>query len=134
MTTSKLIGREGGEFLANSATAGEQSEPKVVKLASGGFVIIWVDQSGHTDTSGRGVIGQLFDSAGAKVGGEFLVNTTTTGDQDTPSVTALASGGFVVGWSDTSSGSVALKAQIFDAAGAKSGGELPLSIGTGTQI
>src|SRR3954469_840316 len=133
MTTSKLIGRDGGEFLANTATAGEQSEPKVVKLASGGFVIIWVDQSGHTDPSGRGVIGQLFDSTGAKVGGEFLVNTTTAGDQDTPSVTALSSGGFVVSWSDTSSGSVVLKAQIFDGAGAKSGGEFALNIGSGTQ-
>ncbi|MEA3002626.1 MAG: hypothetical protein QOH81_1414, partial [Sphingomonadales bacterium] len=133
MALSKLIGREGGEFVANTITAGDQTEPKVAKLASGGFVVTWVDLSG-IDTSGRGIIGQLFDSAGAKVGGEFLVNTTTAGDQDTPSVAALASGGFVVSWSDTSTGSVALKAQIFDSAGAKSGGEFPLNIGSGTQI
>jgi hypothetical protein len=37
MAFSKPIGREGGEFLANSIVAGEQSRPKVVKLASGGF-------------------------------------------------------------------------------------------------
>ena len=80
------------------------------------------------------MIGQLFNSAGAKVGGEFLVNTTAAGDQDTPSVTALSSGGFVVSWSDTGSGSVVLKAQIFDGAGAKSGSEFGLGIGTGTQI
>jgi|GEM_PF-7074778 len=32
------------------------------------------------------------------VGGEFRVNTYTTGDQDSPTITALSDGGFVVSW------------------------------------
>jgi hypothetical protein len=37
-----------------------------------------------------------------KVGGEFLVNTTTAGGQFQTSVTTLANGGFVIAWTDTS--------------------------------
>ena len=52
-------------------------------------------------------------------GTEFLINTTTTSSQVTPSITALADGRFVVAWSDSSaspddpSGS-AVRGQIFD--------------------
>jgi flagellin-like hook-associated protein FlgL len=37
-----------------------------------------------------------------KVGGEFQVNTHTTGDQIEPSITALSNGGYVIAWSDGS--------------------------------
>ena len=47
----------------------------------------------------RSIIGgQLFDAAGTKVGGEFLVNTNTLGFQGSSSVAVLSGGGFVVTW------------------------------------
>ena len=61
-----------------------------------------------------------------KYGAEFLVNTALSGAQLDPAITALADGRFVVAWTDNSmtggdtSGS-AIRAQIFDADGAKVG-------------
>ena len=71
---------------------------------------------------------QVFDASGAKIGNEFLVNTTTAGQQSHPSITGLSSGGFVVTWNDSSgvggdSSEFTIKAQVFDAAGAKVGSE-----------
>lgn len=53
---------------------------------------------------------------------EFLANGTTFHDQSRPSVTRLASGGFVVVWQDMSKTGAdtdvsAIRAQVFDAAG-----------------
>ena len=62
-----------------------------------------------------------------KWGAEFSVNTTTTGEQYTPAITALADGRFVVSWTDYSatggdtSGS-AIRAQMFNADGTALGG------------
>ena len=63
----------------------------------------------------------------AKSGSEFLVNTTTDGQQHNPAVAALTDGRFVITWSDfgasadDAGGSV--RGQIFNANGTKSGSE-----------
>ncbi len=49
--------------------------------------------------------------------GDFLVNTTTAGDQDQPHIIGLANGGFVVVWRGTGE----VWAQVFDALGAPVG-------------
>ena len=64
-----------------------------------------------------------------RLGGEFLVNTATQNGQQDPSITGLASGGFVVTWTDLSleggdASGQAVKAQIFDALGAAVGAYL----------
>ncbi len=61
-------------------------------------------------------------------GTEFLINTTTTNSQSEPTITALADGRFVVAWTDggASGGdtsSDAVRAQVFNADGSKSGAE-----------
>ena len=61
-------------------------------------------------------------------GPELHVNTTTAGDQDAPSMTALANGKFVVVWEDSSmtggdTSSDAVRGQVFNADGSKAGGE-----------
>ena len=63
-----------------------------------------------------------------KFGAEFLVNTTLNADQVSPAVTGLTNGRFVVTWSDTSGnapdiGSLATRAQIFNADGSRFGAE-----------
>ena len=82
---------------------------------------------------------QVFTANGATVGDEILVNTATANDQDSPQITALANGGFVITWVDDSQGvggamgdtsGTAIKAQIFTAAGAAVGGEILVNTAT----
>jgi VCBS repeat-containing protein/YD repeat-containing protein len=119
----------GGEFLVDTQTAGDQADPTITGLADGGFVVTWHDFSGTLgDTSPTSIKAQIFSASGAKVGGEFLVNTQTTNAQHTPTITGLADGGFVVTWMDWGgtlgdASSSSIKAQIFSASGAKVGGE-----------
>ena len=129
----------GAEFQVNTSAAGGQYQSQIAILSSGDFVITWEDQ-GETggDTSGEATRAQMYHRDGTRIGGEFIVNTTTTGDQGDPAITALSNGGFVVTWNDTSgvggdsSGSV--KAQLYDAGGQKVGTEFLLNtLTTGNQ-
>ena len=117
--------RVGGEFLVNSVTDNGQQAPTVSELAGGGFVVAWMDPSGiGGDASGFGIKAQIFDSTATKVGGEFLVNTVTQGQQSIPSIAATASGGFAVAWfGPGSSSGGSIRYQLYDAAGARVGGE-----------
>src|SRR3954465_8773987 len=90
----QLYSRSGGETLVNSVTAGDQSGAKISRLNSGGFVLVW--RAANGDGNNYGVKAQIYDAAGAPVGGEFLVNTTTSGRQIVDSVAATTNGGFVV--------------------------------------
>jgi VCBS repeat-containing protein len=119
----------GSELLANSATLNNQQAPAITTLANGNYVVSWADGSAQGgDTSGYGIKAQVFDASGAKIGGEFLVNTQTLGSQSDTAVTALASGGFVVTWTDASAtgpdaSSSGIKAQLFSSSGAAIGSE-----------
>src|SRR5689334_17961431 len=72
--------RLGLEFRVNTTVAGPQSEPSVVGLPNGGFVVVWTSQAADGYTY---VFGQRFAMRGVKVGGEFQVNTTEKAEQDT---------------------------------------------------
>ncbi|KQT03050.1 MULTISPECIES: AIDA repeat-containing protein [unclassified Bradyrhizobium] len=133
MTTVVKIGTE---FQINSQTTGGQWYPSVTGLANGGFVVTWQDglagyngsgSSSLGDTSGSSVKAQLYAADGSKVGGEFLVNTQTTGSQATPVVTGLSNGGFVVSWQDQNSTSGDIRAQIYSASGTPVGGEISIN-------
>ena len=116
--------RSGNEFIVSTNTGNGQYFPNVTALASGGFVATWHDDSGTLgDASGASIKAQMFDAAGVRVGGEFLVNAKTDGGQYNPAISDLAGGGFVVTWVDNGSYGD-LKAQMFDAAGARVGGEI----------
>jgi Ca2+-binding RTX toxin-like protein len=116
----------GGEFLADASNMGS---PAVLGLASGGFVVGWSDLvSGEV-----GIWARMFDAAGNPVGGAFEVSSgTSTGNPTQPSFAALSSGGFVASWTDQDEpfSSLGIKAQIFDAAGAKAGGEFTVNTTT----
>jgi hypothetical protein len=60
---------------------------------------------------------QLFDSAGRKVGPEFLVNSAAGGQQSGPRVAAFDNGNFLVTWLTQDDGANAIKAQLFDRSG-----------------
>jgi hypothetical protein len=119
----------GSEFLVNTTTLNNQRHSAVTALADGRFVVTWTDGSRTGgDTSDAAIRGQIFTASGAKIGGEFLVNTTTTNTQYSSAVTALADGRFAVTWSDISesggdTNGMAVRCQIFTSEGVKSGGE-----------
>src|SRR6185295_14983660 len=88
----------GNEFAVNTATTGDQTAPSIAYFANGNFVVSWVTSDTTQDGSGNAIKAQIFDSTGAKIGGEFLVNNLGTGSQFTESVAVLANGTFVVSW------------------------------------
>ena len=105
----------GSEFTVNSTLTGDQTNPQVVGLPGGGYVVVW--QSGQGDGSGYGIFAQRFDAAGATVGTEFQVNSSGSGNQYDAQITALTganAGGFVVTWHQDNG---QVEARVFDAAG-----------------
>ena len=121
--------RFGGVFLVNSTTASLQMDPTITTLSGGGFVVSWTDfsQSGG-DTSSRAVRAQVYDANGLRLGGEFLVNTTTESYQAAQAITALSGDRFVVAWTDASqtggdTSSYAVRAQVFNGDGSRSATE-----------
>jgi hypothetical protein len=112
--------KSGSQFVLATTIASAQQTPTVTALADGRFVAAWNDfsQTGG-DTSSGAIRAQVFNADGSKSGAEFLVNTTTTGIQDEPTITALADGRFVVAWTDASESGGdttddAVRGQIFD--------------------
>ncbi|MBT99683.1 MAG: hypothetical protein CL902_13830, partial [Dehalococcoidia bacterium] len=92
----------GDEFRVNTHTGSEQREGQLTGLSDGGFVVTWMDSSGHDGGSSWDIRGQRYDASGELIGDEFLVNSHTGSSQQYPSVAALGDGGFVVMWQDQS--------------------------------
>ncbi len=86
------------DILVNTFTNNFQINPAVATLTNGNVVIVWGSFDEAGSTSLQDVYGQILSPTGQKIGGEFLVNQFTTYNQRTPTVAALASGGFVVAW------------------------------------
>ena len=119
--------KAGAEFRANTYTTGDQRNPRVAVDGAGNFIVVW--HSSGQDGSDYGVFGQRFAASGAKIGGEFSVNSYTTGPQDSPALFAGEAGDFVVVWEDWSQdgSSAGIFGQRFDASGAKSGPEFQIN-------
>src|SRR6185503_19016279 len=91
----------GPQFQVNTYTTLEQDVVAVAADGAGNFVAVW-----GSDTSDQNVQAQRYDGAGTPQGGEFQVNTYTTGGQRRPVVASDAAGNFVVVWhSNGSAGS-----------------------------
>ena len=86
---------QGSEFQVNTTT-GHQLEPEVAMDSAGNFLVVWTSQ--NQDGDGEGVYAQRYNSSGVAQGSEFLVNTTTTDDQNHPHVTTTESGQFIITW------------------------------------
>ncbi|RUS68618.1 hypothetical protein EGW08_023620 [Elysia chlorotica] len=86
----------GSETLVNTYTTSTQYEPSITSLSDGGYVVAW--SSSGQNGSGYGIYLQRYNSSGAAVGSETLVNTYTTNGQSYPSITSLSDGGYVVTW------------------------------------
>jgi len=126
--------RVGSEFLINTYTTSHQAHPNVGTFNDGNFVVVWhsLDQDGSLE----GAYGQRFDSSGAKLGGEFQINTHTVSNQRAPIVGTFDDGNFVVVWHslDQDGSSWGVHGQRFDSSVAKLGAEFQINTYTlGTQ-
>ncbi|HEX9963872.1 MAG TPA: calcium-binding protein [Allosphingosinicella sp.] len=74
----------GGEMLVNTLTEGSQAIPEMLALTNGGYVIHWYAPDG--------VKAQVFNSSGAKVGGEIAIDSPFS---EITFPLALPGGGFV---------------------------------------
>ncbi len=104
-----------------------QYDSSAATLQDGRFIVTWAD---YSESSPGNIVanirGQLFSADGVRLGGEFLVNTTVTGDQSSGRVAALSQERFVVAWSDArrtgnDTSGAAIRAQIFASDGTRSG-------------
>ncbi|MCY1126914.1 calcium-binding protein [Frigidibacter sp. RF13] len=113
----------GSEFLVNTTVSLDQAESSVTGLANGGFVVTWTDNSQTGgDTNSGAIRGKVFTTNSSTTGTEFLINTTTAGNQRESAVTALEGGGFVVTWTDGSATGAdtdgsAIRGRVFDSSG-----------------
>ena len=134
---ARFLGATGTNFLTttdvlvNTYTNSFQIDPAVAVLSDGSVVIVWASEG--QDGSYQGVYGQRFTAAGVKSGTEFRVNEFTANNQRTPSVSALAGGGFVVAWVselERSATSVDIYSRLYNNAGVALGSEFPVNAGT----
>jgi len=86
----------GSVFQINTYTDQNQYYPVVTASLDGGFFITWYSE--NQDGSSWGVYGQRFDGTGNKVGAEFRINSQTTDNQNTPTITTLSNGEILVAW------------------------------------
>jgi hypothetical protein len=121
---------QGSEFLVNTETTSTQWNCSVGMDKFGNFVVAWVSYLQDGDSSG--VFAQRYDASGVAQGGEFLVNTETTGWQSDPSVGIDGSGNFVITWrSDGQDGdNTGVFAQRYDALGVVQGVEFQVNTET----
>ena len=91
----------GAQIVVSNATRGDPlREPVVTGLSTGGFVVVWAeDVAAGAGTLDYDIFAQKYTSAGVPDGGQISI--AITGDnQRNPTVTANATGGFVVAWED----------------------------------
>jgi hypothetical protein len=96
---------QGGEFPVNANQVQFPSNTVVATDADGDFVVVWNSYfaSTGTDYLDSSIQGRRFASNGSPQGGDFQVNTDTTGNQFYPSAAADQDGDFVVVWSSPES-------------------------------
>ncbi len=103
-------GPVSGIFRIGSTTTGDEVDVTAVARPGGGFFVAWQEENavGRTDGDGSGVRGVMLDPDGefqfanpACGQGDFALNATTRGNQESPSL-AVVDGSVFVAWTDDS--------------------------------
>lgn len=116
-----IINDKSMDFKVNTdnTSTNTKSKPDISGCSTGtnagNFVVVW--QSDNQDGSGAGIYGQLFDKNNQPIGTEFLVNQTTSGNQENPKVSMADDGSFVVVWQTNQLGNYDIYARRFQASG-----------------
>ncbi len=92
----------GAAVQVNTATTLlDQTSPSLTMDADRNVIVAW---EGNGALDGSGVYGKKFDASGSVVGGEFLINTTTSGTQAMTSLAMADLDNFVAVWSGNGPG------------------------------
>jgi FG-GAP-like repeat len=119
MTTTPKIWRATQQ--ANFTDAGDQFDPAIVDIGSGRYVAVWTEAvDGPIGTSpGMDLVGQIFDTRGNRIGGEFQVNRAFFNDDEVnASLDTRPGGGFVMAYVDVDAAGASIRAQTYDVNGA----------------
>lgn len=94
---------DGDETQANQVTDYEQYQPAIavdqLQGADGAFALVWTSFE-QTPGTNYDVVARCFSAADNPLGAEFVVNETTTSDQQSPAIVALPAGPsrYIVVW------------------------------------
>lgn len=118
----------GKNVVVNTQRENVQGTPDVAVLANGNFVVAWqsVSLSQPTDLDGNAIFYRIFTATGTAVTDPIQANVYTSGNQQKPSVVALADGRFALAWeSQNQDGDgYAVILQYFMADGSAQGAEI----------
>jgi len=90
--------KDADDVLVNTTWLNRQDNSDIAMDADGNYVIVWAAYRHPSDNSEWGIFGQLYNAAGARLGGEFLINTFTADDQMDAHVAMDDDGDFIVTW------------------------------------
>jgi FG-GAP-like repeat len=91
-----------------------QGDGQIARLPDGGYVVVWTDDSFTYNPIGSAIVGQRYDSAGNKVGGEVNLSLFGFGDQSSPAVTVLANGNIAVAFVHSNLGDDDINVHVFN--------------------
>jgi hypothetical protein len=97
-----------------------QFQGEITAREDGGYIVVWTDTSETFNSLGEAIVGQRYDAAGNKVGGdpahggEVNLSLFTTGNQSDPAVTTLANGDIAVAFVDEFNGNDDIYVRVFD--------------------
>jgi hypothetical protein len=127
-----FVGICRAQFQVNTYTSNDQKNAAMAMGRDGSFVAVW--SSYGQDGSSNGIFAQRFDPNCSRVGEEFQINTSASGNQTEPAVAMDPTGGFVVTWQGPSSIDDAnedIFARRFDSSGVPLGEEFCVNTHTG---
>ena len=128
---------QGVEFQVNQTPSKEQTNPSVAMDADGDFVVVWESKDQAGGSSSFDIYGRRYNNDGSANGGEFLVNTNTSKEQEKPRVALDTDGDFVVVWQSKdqagASSSYDVYGQLYDNTGATVGSEFLANTATGSE-
>jgi len=107
----------GNQFQINDEVDSSQSHPAVLPSSDGGFVVFWESFSGNDgDPSSGSIQGRGFTAAGTPTTGDFQVNTTTDGSQDSPEASVDATGRIIVVYEspNAANSATSIRARLFE--------------------
>jgi len=131
-TSGDIVGRRfdndgtafGNDFVLNNTTTGIQQAPQIAKLADGHILATWTD----FNSTGSDIRARLLDFHGAGLQPDFVVNTSTTDNQQAQALAPLLDGRSVVVWEDPASQDIF--GQVLNPDGTFSGGQFLVNIAT----
>jgi len=135
----------------NAMSEGDQHSAAIDSDATGGFVVVWISETGShllalrasgsapLDNDGNRIVGRIFASDGSPQGGELTVDDGSAGSVGAPAVARWpASGRFFVAWRRQSSKDLQAEGEIvgrfFDGGGNPDGDEVVIDDGDDGEV